>query len=298
MITSRRSQIQSVSSKLAAKPEKDIKKQQNDPMRLEGLSNIVDIACGASFTLGKSADGKVYSWGIGECGELGRYAPPLKFGEGEEATYDMPNILKHHITPGAMYLALPGDSPRGLSNNNDSSRKSLNNQVKAIGCGAYHAMVTTVGDHVYACGLNNYGQLGTGTTDNSFYLQAVISLEGKSIVALTGGMHHSLVLSSTGQIYAFGRGDSSQLGSTEVTMNAAGDFSAKPVKPTLPPNTVVVSISAGGNHNLVVTNKNEVYSWGYGEMLQLGHGEEKDETLPKKLNFAKAKIKNINITQV
>lgn len=63
-------------------------------------------------------------------------------------------------------------------------------------------------------------------------------------------------------------------------------------------NIEITQISCGGNHNLVLTNKNEIYSWGYGDMLALGHGDEKDEILPKKLNFDKAKIKNITITQV
>lgn len=33
-------------------------------------------------------------------------------------------------------------------------------------------------------------------------------------------------------------------------------------------------------------------------MLALGHGVEEDESLPKKLNFTKAKIRNITVTQV
>lgn len=76
----------------------------------------------------------------------------------------------------------------------------------------------------------------------------------------------------------------------------------------MPPGTRVSAISCGGNHNLALTvstsdsnnnsNSSEVYSWGYGDMLALGHGEEKDELLPKKLNFAKAKIRNITIKQV
>ena len=34
-------------------------------------------------------------------------------------------------------------------------------------------------------------------------------------------------------------------------------------------------------------------------MLALGHGEEKDEPLPKKLNFSKAKINsNAKVTQI
>ena len=39
--------------------------------------------------------------------------------------------------------------------------------VKALGCGAYHSMLVVVGDVVYACGLNNYGQLGLGDDDTT-----------------------------------------------------------------------------------------------------------------------------------
>ena len=40
----------------------------------------------------------------------------------------------------------------------------------------------------------------------------VEALEGKGVVQLSGGEHHSLALTEEGQVYAFGRGDSSQLG--------------------------------------------------------------------------------------
>jgi len=33
-------------------------------------------------------------------------------------------------------------------------------------------------------------------------------------------------------------------------------------------------------------------------MLALGHGEEKDELLPKRLNFSRTAVKNIAVTQV
>jgi alpha-tubulin suppressor-like RCC1 family protein len=49
-----------------------------------------------------------------------------------------------------------------------------------------------------------------------------------------------------------------------------------------------VSIACGANHNLVLTSKNDIYSWGYGDMLALGHGKERDELVPKKLNFEKS----------
>jgi alpha-tubulin suppressor-like RCC1 family protein len=45
---------------------KDIKKQQNDPILIQGLSNVAEIACGSAFNLALCDDGSVYSWGLGE----------------------------------------------------------------------------------------------------------------------------------------------------------------------------------------------------------------------------------------
>ena len=50
----------------AANPAKDIKKQQDVAIKLRGLENVVEVACGSSFNLAKCSDGAVYSWGLGK----------------------------------------------------------------------------------------------------------------------------------------------------------------------------------------------------------------------------------------
>jgi regulator of chromosome condensation len=108
------------------------------------------------------------------------------------------------------------------------------------------------------------------------------------ILLSQGGVHHSLVLTKQGQMYTFGRGDSSQLGIKSIAdEDSAGGYSDVPVEPFLPKDVKIVAITCGGNHNLALTSNNDVYTWGYGDMLALGHGFEKDEPLPKKLNFTK-----------
>ena len=57
-------------------------------------------------------------------------------------------------------------------------------------------------------------------------------------------------------------------------------------------------ISCGGNHNLAATEDNKVYAWGYGDLLALGSGKERDEPVPKQINFSKSKIDSITITQI
>ena len=178
----------------------------------------------------------------GECGELGRHAPPMKIKINGEMEYDTPNILQCHLTPGHMYIATDSGGGSSSSNggatgtsgvgvNRDASILKAVCNVKSFGCGAYHSMVVVVGDFVYCCGLNNYGQLGLGNSDTTSrdYLTEVPALQGRGIVALRGGMHHSLVLSSSGKLLAFGRSDSGQIGSSKAKSKAAGDFSGIPV---------------------------------------------------------------------
>lgn len=175
------------------------------------------------------------------------------------------------------------------------------------------------GSSVLAAGLNNYAQLGLGVgsssdkrgdTESRPYLTRILSLEGMGVVSVKGGVHHSLVLTSQGETYSFGRGDSGQLGvpmkGHESGLDKAGGFSSTLVSPALPTpsdssssSAAVVAIACGGNHNLAITASNDVYTWGYGDMLALGHGLEQDEPLPKRINFSKAKIGgSIHVTQV
>ena len=51
----------------------------------------------------------------------------------------------------------------------------------------------------------------------------------------------------------------------------------------------VKQIACGGNHNFAITDTNDVYSWGYGDLLALGNGKDQDEPVPKTINLAKAK---------
>ena len=57
--------------------------------------------------------------------------------------------------------------------------------------------------------------------------------------------------------------------------------------PTRLPSTLggerAVSVSAGDFHSLALTADGAVWSWGYGEDGQLGHGDWQDQLLPKKV---------------
>ena len=55
----------------------------------------------------------------------------------------------------------------------------------------------------------------------------------------------------------------------------------------------VVDISCGDNYSGVVTENGDVYTWGFGNEGQLGHGDKSDQFLPRKIQLSH-KISNIS----
>ena len=61
---------------------------------------------------------------------------------------------------------------------------------------------------LYAFGLNNYGQLGIGQTGDATWPEEVVGdLADKEVIDITGGEHHTVALTSDGQVFTFGKND-------------------------------------------------------------------------------------------
>jgi hypothetical protein len=95
--------------------------------------------------------------------------------------------------------------------------KGFNNEkVVMISCGYEHSMALTECGHVYSWGHNGFGQLGIGNTVHSNEPKFVaVTDENKCnvfIEKISCGSRHSLLLSSDGYIYAFGRNSDGELG--------------------------------------------------------------------------------------
>lgn len=249
------------------------KQKQTRPFLIKALDNIADVKCGNAFNLARTNDGRVYSWGLGEMGQLGRKVDAeMKDADGE---YKVEMVYKEHLQPKLVMLG-----------------KDQLPVVKSIGCGSYHSMFALSSNgYLYTCGLNNYGQLGIGSTDNCSELQLVEDLSFKNVAFVDGGEHHSVVLTNDGDVYTFGRADSGQLGMLDTC--STGDFKDRPQKVTIPKpknsgSNVVRMIATGSNHALALTESDAIFSWGYGDMLQLGHGLDQDENKPRQLNWSNA----------
>uniref|UniRef100_A0A8C8DEA4 BTB domain-containing protein n=3 Tax=Oncorhynchus TaxID=8016 RepID=A0A8C8DEA4_ONCTS len=142
-----------------------------------------------------------------------------------------------------------------------------------------HILLATEEGELFAWGHNGYSQLGNGTTNQGVAPVLVsASLLNKRVTEVACGSHHSLALTNTGEVYAWGYNNCGQVGSGST----ANQPTPRRVSNCLQ-NKVVVSITCGQTSSLAVVENGEVYGWGYNGNGQLGLGNNGNQLTPCRL---------------
>ncbi|CAF1685429.1 unnamed protein product [Adineta ricciae] len=242
------------------------KKMAKKPVEISLPEKIVKLASGNDFVLFLSETGQVYSCGNGETGQLGRLSRYASE-DGRRGGID------RLITPAPILY-------------NRSSIKEKNLTFEDIFTGAHHYFLK-VRDQPYilAGGLNNFHQIGLTSADSVFFPVHIPSLDGYEWKKFTGGLHHTLGLTTDGKVYAMGRCHEGQLGVDDLTTHVD--------KPMLIRNIPKAVDVACGNHvSFIIDENGKVHSFGAGTSLQHGHGEE-DIKLPRLMSSKFMDIKRI-----
>ncbi|MGL4982722.1 MAG: leucine-rich repeat protein [Treponemataceae bacterium] len=257
------------------------------------LPKFKSLAAGGNHSFAVTEDGKLYSWGSNNDGQLGLgtsadsliKAPTLvtTFKHGE-ITKPAPRIV---AVAGAdnNSLALSedgtvysfGKATSGILGNGDNSNNSVtgptrieyfaqkNIKIKAIAMDS-HCLAIAQDNTLWAWGNNSYGQLGDETTTTRATPQQVY--RGKNtplsnVTAITAGYGYSAAISE-GQLYTWGSDNKGQLGNGSVTGVVK--------KPTLVSDySFLQKLAKGGTyHTLALSSSNEVYTWGYNFHGQAG----------------------------
>ena len=174
-------------------------------------------------------------------------------------------------------LSLPADaqsSITGLSATSGSSvggtevtfEGEVKTSFKQVSAGDYHSLGLTNDGAVYAWGDNWAGQLGDGTTTSRTTPTLVTALSGQTVTALAGGDSHSLAITSTDAVYAWGYSGYGQLGDGTTTSRST------PTLVTALSGQTVTAVAAGYAHSLALTSTGAVYAWGNNGDGQLGDG--------------------------
>jgi len=154
-------------------------------------------------------------------------------------------------------------------------------KVTSMRAGCGHTLALTVTGHVLAWGYNGDGELGDGTTTSSLTPVRVKLPQGSRVTAVWAGCFHSLALTATGHVLAWGSGSLGQLG------NGSTLSSDIPVRVKLPNGTRVKAISAGSGHSLALTATGHLYAWGANSAGELGDGTTANAATPVKVKLPK-----------
>ena len=148
-----------------------------------------------------------------------------------------------------------------------------------MAAGSSHALALTSSGQVYAWGAGLDGQLGDGSTAGRTTPTAVAFPSGTVVTQVSAGGDHSLALTATGTVYAWGDDSHGELGDGTTTS------SDTPVAVPLPAGITFTDVSAGTTHSLAVGSDGSVWAWGMGASGQLGDGSFTDADSPTEVQM-------------
>ncbi|XP_060563463.1 X-linked retinitis pigmentosa GTPase regulator-like isoform X2 [Ruditapes philippinarum] len=230
-----------------------------EPQRLplytnqDTIPNVAGVSCGGRHTMVWLENGNVFSFGNNFHAQLGYDFRQKNYKENQT----QPTLLK--------FL--------------------LHKPVAQVACGDKHTIFRFQDGGVACVGNNAHGQIGTGDREEATIPKFLEGLN-QPIKTIAAGSQHSLAVTESGEIYAWGYG--------RACGNKTDDV-LEPVKLSTHRNNVI-SVAGGSTHSMALTANGSVYTWGYGHDGQLGHGEKiKFLSSPKRVKDRHVTCKCIQI---
>lgn len=224
---------------------------------------VVAVSVGENHSLALCSDGTLATWGWNSDGQLGD------------------NTTTNRSVPVAVNTA------SGVS-------ALFGRTVVAMAAGNRHSLALCSDGTVVAWGFSNHGQVGDNTTTSRAVpvlvntASGVSALFGKSAVAISCGVDHSLALCSDGKVVAWG-GNSfggGQLGDGTLTDRYVPVAVSTGSGVSALFNKTVVAIAGGGYHSLALCSDGSLAAWGNNNEGCLGDNTTTTRTVPVAVNTA------------
>ena len=163
--------------------------------------------------------------------------------------------------------------------------------VVQVAAGCEYTMFVTADGLVFACGFNGHGHLGVGDTGDRLVPTLVTGqLQGRAAVYIAAAGAHTLCITADGSLFSWGRNASGQLG-----VGDTGDRHL-PTLVTELQGKQVVHVAAGNDHTICTTAKGSVFTWGGGDVGQLGLGDDRSKRLVPTL--VRGELQNRTVMQI
>jgi alpha-tubulin suppressor-like RCC1 family protein len=258
------------------------------PKRVEGLTNVTDIAAGDHHGMSVGGGGVVYTWGDNLHGQLG--LGDHGFGTNRNVPTEVPGVNEVVAVAAGSYhsLALSRDGTVMACGRNDKGQLGLGDTAQRdtftavtglrgvvdIDAGDMHSIAVTAEGGLYTWGAGwAVGHGGDG--DTQFVAPTKVTGGGigeAAVVQVAAGGFHTMALTASGELYAWGKGDRGQLGhggKEHLAVPRVVDGIEK----------AMMGMACGGAHSLVTTAEGRVLAFGYGRSGSLGLGEGVTEAL-------------------
>lgn len=193
------------------------------PSQIPNLQNVTAIAAGSYHVLALNNTGAVYAWGDNTYGQLGQnnvtpYFSPIVVPNLSSVTNVYAGYGQSYALKSDKVLAVWGLNSHGqlgdTTNTNSLSPKTLTTlaPIEYVSVGAGHVFAKPVTGSYLIWGLNTSGQLGNDATVDVKTPTTILNDPLDKFSKISGGLDHSLGLTSTGEVYSWGRNTTSQLG--------------------------------------------------------------------------------------
>jgi alpha-tubulin suppressor-like RCC1 family protein len=258
------------------------------PKQVEGLTNVTDIAAGYYHGMAVGEGGTMYTWGDNGYGQLGlgdhgegtrRHVPTVVPGVNEVVAVGAGTRHSFALSRDGTVMACGWNSSGQLGLGETDDRDTFTvvaglRGVVDIDAGEQHTIAATVGGGFYAWGT---GQgMGHGGDEET---QCIVPTKltgggiGEAVVVqVAAGNMHSMALTTTGDLYAWGNGDQGQLGH-----GGKEDLAVPRVVSGV--GVAVLGMAGGSEHSLVITAEGRVLAFGSNgeEQYEDSDEEELDE---------------------
>ncbi|AEC01303.1 fimbrillin family protein [Parasphaerochaeta coccoides] len=161
--------------------------------------------------------------------------------------------------------------------------------VASVATGKYHTIIVGTilnpNDRLLANGRNDLGQLGLGDFNTPVTLpRQILFTTGTeplpAVASVAAGSHHTLLVDTTGKLWATGNNSGGQLGDGTSGYGANKNFLV-PVTSTSTGNLpAVMSVAAGNEHTMIVGTNGTLWATGFNNYGQLGIGNDEDKNTP------------------
>jgi len=254
-----------------------------------GITDAIDLAEAEESIAVLHADGTVSTWGASNNGSLGhgvridtRDTPTRIDGFGDvRALYGSFRTFFALKNDGSLWWWGSGEfgkSGTGTSTIIDSPQPVAGvSGIRQIASGLFHTLILLEDGSVHATGWNFRGQLGLGDsgsgTDRLAFTPVLTGTAPDTpltaITQIAAGDEHSLALSESGEVYAWGSNNRNQLGTGDSNPRV---FATRVIDPGDPSGrlTGVVTIASGKNTVYVLKADGTLLAWGDGTNGALG----------------------------